>query len=385
MVVVPAVRERAERPTFGEDWLVAVLDALEEAVIAFDPEGRTIAANPAAEQLFGFSIDDERGTPAELLLAGLQGPQGERPDDPSHPVRRVVDDRRPQQGVVCALATERGFRQLRVNLNVLPATSTDAPGDLVISFFDISGLVLAEAAAQDYARELEQANVQLRQLDEVKSDLMSTTSHELRTPLATILGHAELLDAHWDALGEDERRRSVEDIREHTAQLLQIVEDLLTATRLASGAVRVRPETVPVARLVREVVSSVGMAEQIRVDVPPDVAAQVDTDHARRMLRHLVDNAVRHGGGSLEVRGLARCEEVEVAVCDEGPGVAPEFVPQLFERFTQASIGVSRRADGTGVGLAIVKGLAELNQGTVRYEPNEPKGARFVLTLRPGR
>lgn len=382
--MAPAEREPSSRPVFGEDWLVAVLDALEEAVIAFDAEARTIAANPAAEALFGFSVDEQRGAPLERLLRGLSGPKGEALDDPAHPLRHAAAQALPRRGILCSLVTDAGPRQLRVNVNVLPPSGPYEATDLVISFFDISELVRAEASAQDYARELEEANVQLRQLDEIKSDLMSTTSHELRTPLATILGHAELLDAHWDALDEGERRRSVGDIREHTSQLLQIVDDLLTATRLASGSMRVRPDVVSVRSIVGDVVAAAATRAAITVDVDPDISVQVDEDHARRMLRHLVDNALRHGGGGVEICGDARPDAVELAVCDGGPGVAKEFLPHLFERFTQASIGVSRRADGTGVGLAIVKGLAELNDGSVRYEPNAPRGARFVLTLQPG-
>jgi signal transduction histidine kinase len=373
----------SQRPVFGEEWLVAVLDALEEAVIAFDVDGKAIAANPAAEQLFGFVIAEERGTPIEHLLADLRGPGGERPGTPTHPLTATITDRRPRHGVICALVTDEGVRQVRTNLNLLPSGQGSGFEDLVISVVDITELVRAEASAHAYARELEAANVQLRQVDELKSDLMSIASHELRTPVATVQGYAELLAQHWEGLPDDERRSYVEDMHGQARQLLRIIDDLLVATRLASGTIRPRNEVVNARELVGSVLTQLDEEHEVRVEIGGDAALRCDEEHGRRMLLHLVENAVKYGEQSVEVVATSDDGFVEIVVSDRGPGVSPEFVPQLFERFTQASFGVLRASSGTGVGLAIVKGLAELNGGTVRYEPNEPTGARFVLRL-PG-
>lgn len=373
----------SQRPIFGEEWLVAVLDALEEAVIAFDADGRAIAANPAAEELFGFVIAAERGTPIESLLADLRGPGGERPGVPTHPLTATIADRRPRHGVLCSLITDAGVRQVRTNLNLLPSSQESEFEDLVISAVDITDLVRAEAAAHAYARELEAANVQLRQVDEVKSDLMSTASHELRTPVAAVQGYAELLAQHWEGLPDQERRGYVEDMHGQARQLLGIIDDLLVATRLASGTIRPRDEVVNARELVNSVLTQFHEGHDVSVDIGAEAALRCDEEHGRRMLRHLVDNAVKYGEEAVEVSATTADGFVEIAVSDRGPGVAPAFVPQLFERFTQASIGVARASSGTGIGLAIVKGLAELNGGAVRYEPNDPTGARFVLRL-PG-
>jgi PAS domain S-box-containing protein len=371
-----------ERPIFAEEWLVAVLDSLEEAVLALDGDGRLIACNPAAEELLGVAVNDVRGWHFLDLAPELRQGDG-APFGDAHPVVATVHDRRARQVVPATLAVNGERRYVRLNTSVLPAVAAGEAGGIVVSLFDITDLVRAETALRDQTAELAAAYEQLQQLDELKGDLISKTSHELRTPLATVLGYVELLTGHWDVLPEAERRGHVEDLGEAADELSRRLGDLIVAARLTGGMVRAEPQVVSAARLVSEAIADVPDAASVRVAAPSEVSVELDPEHGRRMIGHLVENAVKYGEPPV---GVEVCQPrpgvTEIAVTDHGEGVDPAFVPRLFEVFTQGSMGTRRAVSGTGLGLAIVRGLAELNRGDVRYEPNQPNGSRFVLRLR---
>ncbi len=370
-----------ERPTFSEEWLVAVLDSLEEAVLALDDDGRLIACNPAAEDLLGFAVNEVRGWHFLELAPDLRRPDG-TPFEDDHPVVATIRDGRARVDVTASLPGEADGRDVRVNTSRLPAIAAGERGGVVVSLVDITELVRAETALRDQTAELASAYTQLQQLEELKGDLISKTSHELRTPVATILGYIELLTDHWEVLSEEERREHVEDVGVAADELSRRLGDLIVAAQLTGGMVTAHPEVICAAELIADAVRRVPDAGDVRVEVPSGVDVELDPDHGRRMIGHLVENAVKYGRPPVGVR-LRRLGPgvVEIAVTDRGAGVDPGLVPRLFEAFTQGSTGTSREVSGTGLGLAIVRGLAELNDGEIRYEPNAPSGARFVLQL----
>lgn len=370
-----------ERPTFSEEWLVAVLDSLEEAVLALDDDGRLIACNPAAEDLLGFAVNDVRGWHFLDLAPDLRRPD-DTPFADDHPVVATIRDGRARVDVPASLSAAEGGRDVRVNTSRLPAVAAGGRGGVVVSLVDITELVRAETALRDQTAELASAYEQLQQLDELKGDLISKTSHELRTPVATIRGYVELLTDHWETLSERERREHIEGVGVAAEELNRRLGDLIVAAQLTGGMVTVHPEVICAADLIAEAVRRVPEAEGVRVEVPTGAKVELDPDHGRRMVGHLIENAVKYGRPPVDVRVRRRGRGVaEIAVSDRGEGVDPSLVPRLFEAFTQGSTGTSREVSGTGLGLAIVRGLVELNDGEIRYEPNAPSGARFVLRL----
>lgn len=370
-----------ERPSFSENWLVAVLDSLEEAVVALDRDGRLIGCNPAAEELLGVAVNEVRGWHFLDLAPELRRMDG-TPFGDDHPVIAGVRDARERSEVHATLPVGGERRHVRMTTNLLPATTAGEDGAVVVSLVDVTELVRAETALRDQAEELASAYEQLRQLDELKSDLISKTSHELRTPLATILGYLELLTEHWEAMSEGERREHLDDVGVATGELSRRVDDLIVAARLTGGTITARREVVGAAELIAEALAPIPDGDGVRVAAPERADVALDPEHGRRMIGHLVDNAVKYGRPpvTVEVRPAAR-RAVEIAVTDRGRGVAAAFVPRLFDAFAQGSRGTNRTVSGTGLGLTIVRGLAELNGGQVRYEANEPTGSRFVLRL----
>lgn len=229
--------------------------------------------------------------------------------------------------------------------------------------------------------EMQRANEQLVVAGRAKDEFLSIASHELRTPLTSILGFVETMRVHGDAIAADDQQRFLEVLERQASRLYRLVDDLLQTSRLAVGRIRATPQRVVVADALTELVEDLRLGRgELTVEAPADLAVRADPEHLGRMLANLIENARKYGAPPIVVRADRDGEQGRITVRDHGPGVPDAFVPELFEKFSQASTGTRREATGTGLGLAIVRDLARLNGGDVAYEPAAP-GARFSLRL----
>jgi signal transduction histidine kinase len=232
-----------------------------------------------------------------------------------------------------------------------------------------------------HAERLERLNEELQVASDLKSNFVAMASHELRTPLTAIEGFAGTLQHRWDDLDDADKRSFVEVIDAQAQRLGRLVGDLLTLSRIESGRLQAQPAAVPVHDVVQRTVRELGDVE-VAIDCPPELEVRTDPDHLQQVLLNFLSNARAYGAAPIALTAHEDDRWVEIVVSDHGPGVDPEFVPQLFDRFARAP--VAERHDGssgTGLGLSIVEGLAEANGGSVWYEPNEPTGARFGVRL----
>jgi signal transduction histidine kinase len=143
-----------------------------------------------------------------------------------------------------------------------------------------------------------------------------------------------------------------------------------------------RAERVDISEVARTAVAALGQpASAVRVVGPDHADVAADVDHVEQIVLNYVGNAIKYGGAPITVEISVAGAFVELRVCDEGDGIAEEFVARLFEKFAQASTGAARHASGTGLGLSIVRGLARANGGDAWYEPNVPHGSRFAVRL----
>lgn len=233
------------------------------------------------------------------------------------------------------------------------------------------------------ARELGRANRELEEANAVKSEFVSTVSHELRTPLAAILGFASSMREFWDDTPEDEKREQLVIIERQGGRLARLIDDLLEMSRLESGSTDVSTTDVDLAAVTRRVVGDLGdRVSGVEIEVAAGTVARGGEEHVERILINYLVNAMTYGAPPIRITS----EEsppgtVTLAVSDAGEGVEPGFRDRLFESFTQADAGHTRRSHGTGLGLAIVQGLSQAQGGTAWFEPNEPTGARFLLRL----
>jgi signal transduction histidine kinase len=199
-------------------------------------------------------------------------------------------------------------------------------------------------------------------------EFVGMAAHELRNPITTIAGMSELLLDSTATLGEDDRERMLRSIRDQARLMNRLVDDLLTFTRLASGALGLELETVPVAEAARLAVESTSQTTPLtdaRVVVDPGLQVRADRDRLLQILVIYLTNAAKHGEPPVRVEAVAVDDpdgpRVEISVVDQGEGVGPELASSLFSPWATGG-------RGNGLGLAIGRGLARAMQGDAHYE-----------------
>jgi two-component system phosphate regulon sensor histidine kinase PhoR len=231
-----------------------------------------------------------------------------------------------------------------------------------------------------------------RRLEHMRVDFVANASHELRTPLASLLGFIETLQgpAKNDAAA---RERFLEIMREQARRMTRLIDDLLSLSRIELRQ-HVPPDgIVDVGFLLGEMTDSLApMAREagMRLDVTCDAGPHLvhgDRDELLRVVENLLENAIKYGEGGDHVEiALRRAGEgarasVELRVRDFGPGIAPEHLPRLTERFYRADVAQSRQKGGTGLGLAIVKHIVTQHRGRLTIDSTPGQGALFVVAL----
>ena len=236
--------------------------------------------------------------------------------------------------------------------------------------------------------EAQAARESAEQASRAKDEFIAVVSHELRTPLNAILGWARLLGA--GGLDGKELAEAVAVIERNALSQAQLIEDLLDISRIISGKLRLDLRTVDVPEIVRDAVSAVlpgAENRSLRIESVLDPRAgpvSGDPDRLRQIVWNLLSNATKFTpkGGKIQVRLERINSHVELIVSDTGIGIAPEFLPHVFERFTQADSSSTRSHSGLGLGLGITRHLVELHGGTISaHSDGAGKGATFVVKL----
>jgi two-component system, OmpR family, sensor histidine kinase MtrB len=202
-------------------------------------------------------------------------------------------------------------------------------------------------------------------------------AHELRTPLAALVGEASLLTEHLDQM-PPESRRPAELLISDVGRLRSLVEDLMEISRLDAGAEAVHNEPVDLATLTGAIVRARGWDGRVRLDAD-ETAIETDPRRVERILSNLIGNALEHGGDRADVRVGRENGRAFVEIADHGPGIPPEHLPHLFERFYKAD--PSRTGRGSGLGLAIAQENARLLGGAIEVWSEPGMGSRFTLRL----
>jgi two-component system phosphate regulon sensor histidine kinase PhoR len=345
----------AQRST---DPLRAVIAGLPDPVIALDSEGRVLALNEHARAL---APALRQGEPVSLAL---------RMPELIEAIGRALargEDQRVQFSERGPL--DRWFQAIVVPVKRDPALSK---ADLLLmTFHDLTPL---------------------RRVEEMRADFVANASHELRTPLAALSGFIETLQgsARDDAKA---RERFLAIMREQAWRMARLIDDLLSLSRIELNAHR-RPDTpvdlVPIVRQVVDSLETLARDRGVAVNVEAANALSVlgDRDELVRIFENLVENALKYGapGKRVDIRlgpGVSAENEPEaqVSVRDYGPGIAPEHLPRLTERFYRVDVKESRAQGGTGLGLALVKHILNRHRGRLTIESAPGAGASFTIHL----
>jgi signal transduction histidine kinase len=263
-------------------------------------------------------------------------------------------------------------------------TSPYAPffGDEELRLLRTLGILIGLALDRVRLFEAEHAaRLALERADEVKMNFIALAAHELRTPVTTIRGFATTLHHLRDRLPEQQQHELQGALVQQTERLALLVEQLLDLSRLDAEAIEIAPEPLHVRSQVEQIVATAAPeAGSVEIEVPEEAVAVVDRNVLDRILTNLITNAFKYGTPPIKVLAEQSDRHFRLVVEDEGRGVSPEFVPDLFERFTRSE-GSRTGAVGTGLGLAIARSYARAHGGDLVYEDAEPHGARFRLVL----
>ena len=227
----------------------------------------------------------------------------------------------------------------------------------------------------------------LKKLERTREEFVANVSHELRTPLSLITGYVEtLLDGAKDS--PEVAVRFLQTIERNAERLKLLIEDLLVISELESGRVKLSPQAValrPAVEKVFEDFKSRAADKGARfANLTPELSVRADPDRLEQVLGNLVDNAIKYGraGGTVSVGGrLVEGGQVEMFVQDDGPGIPPEALERVFERFYRVDKARSREQGGTGLGLSIVKHIVQSQGGRVWANSELGHGASFHFTL----
>ena len=242
-------------------------------------------------------------------------------------------------------------------------------------------------AFQDMSSRIKQQIEQLKRVDQVRREFVSSISHDLRTPLSAIRGFLETLCIKFD-LSADEQRRYLRNAHTHTVRLGILIGELFELSKFDAMDMRPNPEKFFLAELVQDTVLAFEVESRRKeVDLTIDVGAaaftNADIGLIQRVLENLLKNAIRFTptGGKIVVSIMERDGSVAVAVEDNGPGIANEDLPKIFDRFFQAAPDDGAQADSCGLGLAIVKRILDLHDSRIVVFSEPGAGTRFEFEL----
>jgi signal transduction histidine kinase len=273
---------------------------------------------------------------------------------------------------------------------LVDASGRLAGGDLEtrVKVGGLSETAALGTAFNEMAAELQRRAGERDQLETMKDEFVLTASHELRSPLTSVQGFAELLMLEREKL-DPKQADTVEIILDNTRHLVRLLNDLLDLARSDAGRLTIKPAPTEVAPLVEDAVRTMrsqteSSRQSLRQEIEPGLpAVEVDKDRIRQVLVNLLTNAHEYSpeGASIEVTAASRNGEVELAVRDNGPGMAEDQVEHIFERFTRGDAGLTQHVGGTGLGLAISKSLVELHSGSIEAESAPGRGSTFRVRL----
>ena len=333
-----------------------IQQSMSTGMIALDDEQRVLSINRAAEQLLGVRESSATGKP---LRESLHEPE----------LNRFI-----HQALVAANQSSAEFQLLgrggaTVHAMGEPLRNGESkPVGLLVLLSDVT---------------------RMKKLEAMRSDFAANVSHELRTPITNIMGYVETLrDVGME--DREQSRKFLDIVHRNTERLAFIVEDLLSLARLERPEARdnLARELTPVRQIIEATIAQFESARaekniRIEIEAMPSLQAMVDSQLIEQALGNLLSNAIKYSPANTTVKIRARLVsgEIELAVIDQGPGIAREHLPRLFERFYRVDRARSREMGGTGLGLAIVKHIALVHGGRVEVESEQGKGSTFRIML----
>jgi len=252
---------------------------------------------------------------------------------------------------------------------------------------DITVAVRAEIERSELLERESEARERAEEASRLKDEFLATVSHELRTPLNAVVGWSRLLRA--GELDHEGAIHAVEVIERNAEAQKQIIEDLLDVSRIITGRLRVDTHLVDLLLVLHAAVDAIRPAieaKEIKIHTrfdSPNLIVKGDADRLQQVFWNLISNAVKFtpAKGTIDISLTRNAFDAEIRIEDSGPGIPQDFIPRIFDRFSQADGSSTRKHGGLGLGLAIVRHLVELHGGTVCATNGQPGGAVLIVRL----
>ena len=357
----------------AEALLAAIVDSSDDAIVSKNLDGIVTSWNRGAERVFGYTAEEMIGRPITQLI-----PADRQSEEPAILERLKRGERIEHYET---LRVRKDGSSVDVSLTISPVRRADGK------------IVGASKIARDISphklaiRKLQEANEQLARADRMKVEFISTLSHELRTPLTSIVGWIQLLK---DDPQPEELKQGFDVIERNIRVQTQLINDLLDMSRIETGKLTLDLQPLDLTASVQAAIDAVQPAAESKGVRLTSAFGNLngivmgDRNRMQQIVWNLLTNAVKFTprDGHVHVTIERVNSHAEIAVADNGPGIAPEFIDRIFERFTQADSSLSRKYSGLGIGLSIAKHLTELHGGTILAKsPGPGRGATFCIQL----
>ncbi len=263
--------------------------------------------------------------------------------------------------------------------------------NLILTFANQAALAIENARLFTQAQ---QAYEELQELDKIKDEFVSIASHEIRTPLALIKGYSSTLLRPELHLSPEKQQRFIIGIDEASNRLVNLIDNLLSVSRIESGRFKINPQAVNIKESIQHAVSSfqgqLGNHKLILELEDLSLRARCNRDQFEQIMINLISNAIKYSpnGGNITISARhpaggaeTNQEIIEIRVCDQGSGIGPEHLKKIFDKFYRAETGLTRKTQGTGLGLYICKSILNSYGGEIWVESQPGEGSCFIFSL----
>ena len=346
--------------------LASIVEFSNDAIITVSLDSKITTWNPAAERMSGYSADEAIGKPVSILA----------PQDAPDEMPRLLQQVKAGKDIS--------------HFEVRQVGKDGREADLLVSVSPLLNLDGEVEGASMIARDVTEEKRAQEELERAKEEFFGSVSHELRTPLTSIIAYTELLrDFELDNLSE-EGRKALEVIDRNAQRELRLVGDMLLVTRIQEGGFSLQPDRIDLRSVVADAADAARrLAErsglELRLDLDAEELPEMTGDPHRigQAVDNLLSNAIKFtpSGGWIAVRLQRRGDAAVIAVEDSGLGIPAEEQQRLFDRLYRASSALENKIQGVGIGLSIVKAIAEAHGGSVKVESEEGVGTTFELEI----
>jgi len=374
-----AIRKQTEKKVRTEKaYIDQLFESAQEAIVMTNKDGHMLRVNSEFIRLFGYTIDEVLGSSLDDLIAPKE-----------HYDNAVSVTKKVSEGEKVAFEAVRQ-RKDGTLLNVSVLASPIIVDDELVAVYgiyrDITELKRAEEALEERSKELAEADIQLKELDRLKSMFIASMSHELRTPLNSIIGFTGIILQGMSGEINEEQRKQLTLVKNSANHLLALINDVIDLSKIEADQIELVIEEFNLSDLIQEVNDSFKVAVdekglKLSLEMSERLVIKSDERRTKQVIMNLVSNAVKFTDrGEIKIKAAKKDEGVEISVRDTGIGIEKKAMDKLFKAFSRIYTKDMLK-EGTGLGLYLSRKIADLLGGEISAESEFEKGSKFTFTL----